>query len=122
MINITVTLSDTLLKDIENYTYYNGINVSEFMTELIKKGFMIEKYGNKPLVRNKMSKKEFEKIIENSTQRPYDGLEGKAKEVTFASGETVNAKAEEITTVVEDIVPPEEQVEKKMRSRKRKLN
>lgn len=43
-----VTIKDKLYKDIVSYCELNGLEVNGFINDLLKKNFMIEKYGEKP--------------------------------------------------------------------------
>lgn len=39
-----------LLREIKGYCELNGLNVEEYVNYLLKKAFMIEKYGDKPSI------------------------------------------------------------------------
>jgi hypothetical protein len=57
-----VTIKDKLFKDIHSYCSINGLDVETYINDMLKKSFMIEKYGNKPGI--SVSKKETEPINE----------------------------------------------------------
>ena len=56
-----VTIKDKLFKDIHSYCSINDLDVETYINDMLKKSFMIEKYGNKPGI---VSKKENEPISE----------------------------------------------------------
>lgn len=45
---MTFDLNDKIANEIASYCESNNIEISVFIEEIVKKGFMIEKYGNKP--------------------------------------------------------------------------
>ena len=52
-----------LLKDINDYCKLNGLDSEKFANNLLKKAFLVEKYGDKPSVFNKEAKAK--KIVVN---------------------------------------------------------
>ena len=58
----TIQIDAKLLDDIAAYCSLNGLKKNEFIERLIKNGFMIEKYGDKPsIINTKVNKKVEEK-------------------------------------------------------------
>jgi hypothetical protein len=57
-----VTIKDKLFKDIQSYCSINDLDVETYINDMLKKSFMIEKYGNKPGI--SVPKKETELINE----------------------------------------------------------
>lgn len=73
-------IDEKLLKDIESYCNINCLDTKEFINNILKKGFMVEKYGNRPGVQIQtnlnnvdkqniedtlnVKKDEFEKVVE----------------------------------------------------------
>lgn len=52
-----ITINDKLYKQIKDYCLINELDIVEYVNELLKKEFMIDKYGDKPSV-SKLKKKE----------------------------------------------------------------
>ena len=46
-----VTIKDRLFKDIQSYCSINGLDIETYINDILKKSFMIEKYGEKPCVK-----------------------------------------------------------------------
>ena len=57
-----VELDKKLHKDIKEYCQLNGLVMKDFVNKLLKKAFMVEKYGDKPFAEPKMSNLEKEAI------------------------------------------------------------
>lgn len=118
-----------LIKDIEEYCLINNIeNPSKYVTKLLKKAFMEEKYGKKPDIFNKQEK-------ENLSIKPTSHIETNIKEETVnfveevykLSGEDVakelNPKIFETLNIKEETKQQEtEEIEKPKKSKKRKLS
>ena len=116
-----------LIKDIEEYCSINNIeNPSKYVTKLLKKAFMEEKYGKKPDIFVKQ---------ENDSIKPTSSTETniKKEEVNFVeevcklSGEDVakelNPQILEALNIKEETKQQEtEEIEKPKKSKKRKLN
>lgn len=60
-----------LKKDIEDYCSLNNINVDDFINKILKKSFLLEKYGDKP---NIFKKKE-EKVVRYLFHYEYEKKE-----------------------------------------------
>ena len=118
-----------LIKDIEEYCLINNIeNPSKYVTKLLKKAFMEEKYGKKPDIFVKQEK-------ENDSIKPSTPIETNIKEekvnfveeVVKLSGEDVakelNPKILEALNIKEETKQQEtEEIEKPKKSKKRKLS
>ena len=118
-----------LIKDIEEYCLINDIqNPSKYVTKLLKKAFMEEKYGKKPDIFVKQEK-------ENDSIKPSTPIETNIKEekvnfveeVVKLSGEDVakelNPKILEALNIKEETKQQEtEEIEKPKKSKKRKLS
>ena len=113
-----------LIKDIEEYCSINNIeNPSKYVTKLLKKAFMEEKYGKKPDIFVKQ---------ENDSIKPTSSTETniKKEEVNFVeevcklSGEDVakelNPQILEALNIKEET--KQQETEKPKKSKKRKLN
>lgn len=99
-----------LIKDIEEYCLINDIqNPSNYVTKLLKKAFMEEKYGKKPDIFNTQEK-------ENSSIKQTSLIETNIKE------EKVNFVEEVCKLSVEETKQKVEEIEKPKKSKKRKLN
>ncbi len=46
-----VTIKDRLFKDIQSYCSINDLDIETYINDILKKSFMIEKYGEKPCVK-----------------------------------------------------------------------
>lgn len=57
-----IELDKKLHKDIKEYCQLNGLIMKDFVNRLLKKAFMVEKYGDKPFAEPKMSNLEQEAI------------------------------------------------------------
>jgi hypothetical protein len=56
--------------DIKEYCKLNGIKATEFVNNILKKGLMTEKYGNKPLFGSQTGKDKVKKAIYYSFSLP----------------------------------------------------
>lgn len=118
-----------LIKDIEEYCSINNIeNPSKYVTKLLKKAFMEDKYGKKPDI---FVKQEKEKVsIETTSSTETNIKEEKVnfvEEVIKLSGEDVakelNPKILEALNIKEETKQQEtEEIEKPKKSKKRKLS
>lgn len=118
-----------LIKDIEEYCSINDIeNPSKYVTKLLKKAFMEDKYGKKPDI---FVKQEKEKVsIETTFSTETNIKEEKVnfvEEVVKLSGEDVakelNPKILEALNIKEETKQQEtEEIEKPKKSKKRKLS
>lgn len=118
-----------LIKDIEEYCSINDIeNPSKYVTKLLKKAFMEDKYGKKPDI---FVKQEKEKVsIETTSSTETNIKEEKVnfvEEVIKLSGEDVakelNPKILEALNIKEETKQQEtEEIEKPKKSKKRKLS
>ena len=118
-----------LIKDIEEYCSINDIeNPSKYVTKLLKKAFMEDKYGKKPDIFVKQEK-------EKDSIKPTSSIETNIKEekvnfveeVVKLSGEVVakelNPKIFEALNIKEETKQQEtEEIEKPKKSKKRKLS
>lgn len=124
-----IEIDNKLIKDIEEYCLINDIqNPSKYVTKLLKKAFMEEKYGKKPDIFVKQEK-------ENDYIKPTTPTETNIKEekvnfveeVVKLSGEDVakelNPKILEALNIKEETKQQEtEEIEKPKKSKKRKLS
>ena len=51
--NHVMGIDKNLKRDIENYCVLNDLNVDIFINKILKKAFLVEKYGDKPNIFNK---------------------------------------------------------------------
>jgi hypothetical protein len=117
-----------LIKDIEEYCSINNIeNPSKYVTKLLKKAFMEEKYGTKPDIFNTQEKekpsiKQISPIETNIKEEKVNFVE----EVCKLSGEDVakelNPKILEALNIKEETKQETEEIEKPKKSKKRKLS
>lgn len=117
-----------LIKDIEEYCSINNIeNPSKYVTKLLKKAFMEEKYGTKPDIfvkqeKEKPSIKQISPIETNIKEEKVNFVE----EVCKLSGEDVakelNPKILEALNIKEETKQETEEIEKPKKSKKRKLS
>jgi len=138
-----IELDKKLHKDIKEYCQLNGLVMKDFVNKLLKKAFMVEKYGDKPFAEPKMSnleKEAIEKIkdmVENQVDLPIEIAEA-MEEVDFfellgdekndntrISITTNNENRERVnkTQTTDTVSPTEEKEEiKVVRKKKRKLS
>ena len=45
---MNIEIKDKLYKDIESYCALNELNLNDYVNDLLKKSFMIDKYGERP--------------------------------------------------------------------------
>lgn len=57
-----IELDKKLHREIKEYCQLNGLVMKDFVNKLLKKAFMVEKYGDKPFAEPKMSNLEKEAI------------------------------------------------------------
>lgn len=124
-----IEIDNKLIKDIEEYCLINDIqNPSKYVTKLLKKAFMEEKYGKKPDIFVKQEKEDVS--IKPTTQIETNIKEEKVnfvEEVIKLSGEDVakelNPKILEALNIKEETKQQEtEEIEKPKKSKKRKLS
>lgn len=65
---MTITINDKLYKDIDSYCKLNDLGETvKYINDLLKKSFMVEKYGEKPSIQQKESvevKKEETEVVD----------------------------------------------------------
>lgn len=62
----SVKIEDKLYQDIKEYCKINGLTIGKFINEIVRKGFLVEKYDDAPpFFKKKQSKEEFEKESTN---------------------------------------------------------
>ena len=116
-----------LIKDIEEYCSINDIeNPSKYVTKLLKKAFMEEKYGKKPDIFVKQEKVSIETTSSTETNIKEEKVNF-VEEVVKLSGEDVakelNPKILEALNIKEETKQQEtEEIEKPKKSKKRKLS
>jgi hypothetical protein len=124
-----IEIDNKLIKDIEEYCLINDIqNPSKYVTKLLKKAFMEEKYGKKPDIFVKQEK-------EDVSIKPTTPIETNIKEekVNFVEevyklsceevAKELNPKILEALNIKEETKQQEtEEIEKPKKSKKRKLS
>lgn len=140
-----IELDKKLHKDIKEYCQLNGLVMKDFVNKLLKKAFMVEKYGERPFAEPTMSNLEEEAIekikdmVENQFDIPVEIAEA-MEEVDFFEllGDEKNetqaikpvetvvdiSKKEKTSETTDTSFSTEEKEEMKpiKKSRKRKLN
>lgn len=81
-----VDIEEKLYSDIKKYCKVNNLKIGEFINKLLKKAFMVEKYGEKPpfFIGKKAKEENNESTIENfiiETPKEKDIIEDVKKEV-----------------------------------------
>ena len=116
-----------LIKDIEEYCSINNIeNPSKYVTKLLKKAFMEEKYGKKPDIFVKQEKVSIETASSTETNIKKEEVNF-VEEVCKLSGEDVakelNPQILDALNIKEETKQQEtEEIEKPKKSKKRKLS
>ena len=49
---MNIEIKDKLYKDIENYCTLNELDINQYINGLLKKSFMLDKYGERPPISN----------------------------------------------------------------------
>jgi len=65
-----VEIKDKLYKDILSYCVLNELDVTNFVNDLLKKQFVVEKYGERPAIFEQTKKVEQTKVISESINEP----------------------------------------------------
>lgn len=109
-----MNINNKLLLDIESYCKINELNTEEFVNDLLKRAFMIEKYGEKP---------PFMVKSENTPKK----MEIQTIAVTDMNGENETAPEEKYEEKVTEVKGKQETneyklIEKPKRTKKRKLS
>ena len=83
-----VTIKDRLFKDIQSYCSINGLDIETYINDILKKSFMIEKYGEKPCVKPVKEKTEptnesiKTEIVETKKTKPIQILKIRQEDIT----------------------------------------
>ena len=105
-----VEISDKLYKDIFSYCELNKLETGTFIEDLLKKYFMIEKYGEKPNVRHKPET--MTTVVEFKEEKPKRTSKPKEKVV-------LEMMTEKLPNVITEDSEEKEKYQKPLR---RKLN
>lgn len=109
-----MNFDNKLLSDIESYCKLNGLDSDKFVNDLLKKAFMVEKYGEKPSFMMKKVEEKDKKTGEDIVwYQPTEEKQPEEPKVEEAPVEPVKEETDE---------PEFKLVEKKeKKSKKRKL-
>ena len=83
-----VTIKDRLFKDIQSYCSINGLDIETYINDILKKSFMIEKYGEKPCVKPVKEKTEpinesiKTEIVETKKTKPIQIVKNRQEDIT----------------------------------------
>lgn len=83
-----VTIKDRLFKDIQSYCSINGLDIETYINDILKKSFMIEKYGEKPCVKPVKEKTEpinepiKTEIVETKKTKPIQIVKIRQEDIT----------------------------------------
>ena len=126
--SMQVEIKDKLYKDIVGYCETNNLDVNVFINDLLKKGFTVEKYGERPEIFEKQAPnaEEFKPVAENLTSITTDE-EPDLKEMVKAALANKTEESEEITLdsvkeVIKQAQVAEPQEEEQPKKRRRKLS
>lgn len=122
-----IEIDNKLIKDIKEYCLINNIqNPSKYVTKLLKKAFMEEKYGKKPDIFVKQEKEKDSTKSTSSTETNIKEENDIVKEIYKLSGEEVskelNPRILEALNIKEETKQETEEIEKTKKSKKRKLS
>jgi hypothetical protein len=78
---MAIKIDTKLEKEIDEYCKLNEIEINKFANNILKNGFMIEKYGERPSLGNKYSLKTVKKVISYSFSLPVVEKEEEIKEI-----------------------------------------
>lgn len=65
-----VEIKDKLYKDIVGYCELNNLDVTDYVNDLLKKQFVVEKYGERPAIFEQTKKTEQTKVINEPINEP----------------------------------------------------
>lgn len=65
-----VEIKDKLYKDIVGYCETNNLDINVFINDLLRKGFTVEKYGERPEIFEQTKKVEQTKVISEPINEP----------------------------------------------------
>lgn len=69
MLKLTnLTLNKQLEKEIKEYCKLNNLGYIRYVNDIIRRGFMVDKYGEKPLMR--VCEKRLDKVVEYTFDMP----------------------------------------------------
>ena len=83
-----VTIKDRLFKVIQSYCSINGLDIETYINDILKKSFMIEKYGEKPCVKPVKEKTEpinesiKTEIVETKKTKPIQIVKIRQEDIT----------------------------------------
>jgi hypothetical protein len=103
-----IEIDKKLHKDIKEYCQLNGIVMKDFVNKLLKKAFMVEKYGEKPFTSNEVVSIPYVSNLEVTLEGPAD--------LPPITNEKV---LEKFTKPTEEIIT--EEIKEIKKSKKRKL-
>lgn len=127
---MTIEISEKLFKDIEKYCELNELKVNEYIEDLLKKSFTVEKYGDRPVI-SKTHKKNGEPINEtikelinepintDTVEKTEETLPVRLTDVVVDYSKTEELKPVPPMITHEEIVEEDVKPQKKI---KRKLN
>ena len=100
-----VTIKDRLFKDIQSYCSINGLDIETYINDILKKSFMIEKYGEKPCVKPVKEKTEpinesiKTEIVETKKTKPIQIVKIRQEDITECeeTAEPVKEKHRKLT-------------------------
>jgi len=115
---VEVQISDKLYKDIFAYCELNQLETSTFIEDLLKKYFIIEKYGSRPAIFEKTDKPEETVVVE---KKPEPKVETKEELVEIEVPKEVKKELEEapFKEVVNVIIEDSEKKEEKPKKRRK---
>ena len=118
-----ITFNQRLLSDINDYCELNNLDPNVFANGLLKKAFMIEKYGDRPPIFDNTSNediKEKEPIIEKkrTTKNKKEEKDKSIQEIIVCKDET--SKIEVKNDISEDNIDDEPEIEQPKKRRKLK--
>lgn len=96
-------INKKLLDDITSYCKLNNIEIKEFINQLLKKAFMVEKYGDRPMSKEKgifdSTIKEEPQESEVKPKRKYTRKKVVKNIVVDEQGETLEEEKQEVKEV-----------------------
>ena len=111
-----VTIKDKLYKDIVAYCELNGLEVNGFINDLLKKNFMIEKYGEKPGISKSQVSEPLNEPINESIKPEIDVIKEMEKLLEVEGKRAAREAAKDIVRKLEDdVTVTTEQPKKKHR-------
>lgn len=93
-------INDKLLREIEEYSKLNDLNIEDTLNESLRQGFTILQYGmgpNKPQIKEIVKEVPVEKIVEKRVEVPVEKIVEKRVEVPVEKSVNINVDGNQVS-------------------------